>query len=137
LVTITRGQEIKTKNGKAEINQLTIFNKILTTSLKDFGLKESGFSIDDIEEDDNSIIITWTPPEAAQPFLEYVVTEVKDNLLRSVLFYDVDGKAINKTFYDDYAMINGLPVPHKIKSHFKAQKEEIFKILSFSDVQIY
>jgi len=136
-VTIVNAEQEITRKELAEINQLTIFNKILTFNLKDFGLKESGFTIDEVEESDDSIIVKWTPPEASQPFLDYVITEVTDQYLESVLFYDVDGKAINKTYYEDYDLIKGVPVPRVMKSHFKAQEEEIFKVLILSNVEIY
>jgi len=136
-LTIVNANKKITKKEFSEINQLTIFNKILTYQLQDFGLKESGFTIDEVEELDDSVIAKWKPPVAAQTYLDYVITEVVDQKLVSALFYDVDGKAINKTYYEDYALINGVPVPKVMKSHFKAQEEEIFKVLILSNVEIF
>lgn len=136
-LTISSDTSVLRKKEFAEINQLTIFKNILTNNIQDFDLAENGFEMQSMNKDNGTIRVTWLPPPTASTFLEHVITESKDNLLQAVAFIDIDGKAINRTYYQDYISIKNVMVPLKIKSIFKAKTEEKYRILSFTDVEIY
>ena len=118
------------------MNEQMIFKSILEYDSQDFGLKEAGFSIISVNEYKDGVVLEWAPPEQMKEFMLKVISQMENNLLQSIIFIDVEGKAFNKTYYEDYKYINNLPVPSKISSHYTAQKEEIFKVISFKNVEI-
>lgn len=119
-----------------KFGELSIFKEILEVKDNDFGLKKVGFVIDKVEQAGKETIVYWKPPTQMATFLKSATTVVEDNLLRSIFFTDVDDKVINSSYFDEYKIIKGLPVPCKIQSRWKGQKQEIFKILTFDQVEI-
>lgn len=117
------------------VNELSIFKKILKDELSDFGLSQAGFEIADVQKARNSIIFTWKPP-AQIKFIKEIISKKDDNNLTGLIVVDENGKEINKTFYQDYVYVKDIPVPTRIKSHFKGDKEQIFKELQFRNVEI-
>ncbi len=117
------------------VNELSIFKKILKDDLSDFGLIKAGFQIADVQKSSSSIIFTWKPPSQVK-FIKEIISKKDDNNLTGLIVIDEDGKEINKTFYEDYLYIKDIPVPTRIKSHFKGDKEQVFKELQFRNVEI-
>lgn len=118
-----------------QISEYSLFKRVLTGNMGDFGLLQAGFTIEDVERADNSVIYQWKAPAQAE-FIDKVISKKTDDLLDGVIFVDENGKEFNKTFYEDYVFINNVPVPSKIKSHFTGVETEIFKELSFRNIDI-
>lgn len=118
------------------LNEQMVFKSILEYDNQDFGLKEAGFTIASVSEYKDGVVLEWSPPIQMEDFMQKVISQLKDNLLQSIIFIDVDGKQFNKTYYENYEYINNLPVPLKISSHFMAKKQEIFKVIAFKNVEI-
>lgn len=119
-----------------QFNEFAIFQKILTDQLQDFGLEDYGFRISEVEKIDSSIIYQWSPPNGQLEFLKNVVTQQIDEKLVSLIFIDENDLAINKTYYEDYIEVKGLPIPQQIKTHFATKTNEIFRILEFRSIQV-
>jgi hypothetical protein len=102
----------------------------------DFGLTDLGFTVLKVEELEEGLMQVWEPPAQFKTFMKFITTVIKENLLQSVIVTDIDDEEINKTFYEDYKIINDIPVPCKIISHYKTTKEEVFKALTFRNVKI-
>ncbi len=117
------------------MNDLVIFKKILRDELADFGLKEAGFSVIDVQQASSSVMMKWTPPPR-MAFIKEVISKLDNNNLSGLIVIDENGKEINKTFYQDYVYVRGVPVPTKVKSHFIGDEEQIFKELQFRNVII-
>jgi hypothetical protein len=135
-LNISKNDTIKEKRKLSNFTEYLMFKNILEQKNNDFGLSELGFVVSKVEEIEEEILVIWDPPVRFKTFILNIKTVVKDNLLQTVIVTDVDGMEINKTFYEDYKMINDLPVPHKILSNFKSTKEEIYKSLTFRNVKI-
>lgn len=137
--TLTRSgiDSVKTRKEYMDLGKLSIYQKLLTHQLEDFGLEEAGFKMKEMDEIGTKIIIEWEPPKVAASFLDRVITEVENNKLQAVAFIDIDEKPINRTYYQDYIKVNNISVPTRVKSYFKAEKQELFRILNFSEIEIY
>lgn len=118
------------------VNEFIMFKNILNYKDNDFGLSEQGFNIINVTNEDGELLLEWDPPKNFKTFLKRVTTNVKDNLLMGIIFEDVEGKEINKTFYDDYIIVKDLPVPQKITSQFAGQKENLYKSIAFKNVKV-
>jgi len=117
------------------VSELSVFKKILKDELSDFGLDQAGFKIADVHKADNSVLFRWTPP-AQIDFIKEILSKKENDNLTGLIVIDEYGKEINKTFYQDYQYIKDIPVPTRIKSHFVADKEQIFKEIQFRNVEI-
>lgn len=117
------------------VNELSVFKKILKDELSDFGLVEAGFQIADVQKADDAVLFRWKPPSQIE-FIKEILSKKESDNLTGLIVVDEDGKEINKTFYQDYIYVKDIPVPTRIKSHFKAEKEQIFKEIQFRNVEI-
>jgi len=117
------------------VSEMSMFKKILTNDLHDFGLKESGFQIDNVERAGNSVIFVWKPPQHIT-FIDQIISQEVEKKLSGIIFIDEHGKEFNKTFYQDYVNINTIEVPTRIKSHYIGQEEQIFKEIQLRNVVI-
>lgn len=53
-----------------------------------------------------------------------------------IVFYDVEEKEINKTFYENYQIIKDLPVPMKIVSQYSGNEQQLYKSITFDNVVV-
>jgi hypothetical protein len=118
------------------VNDYLFFKQIIEHKDNDFGLTQYGFMSVAVEETEDHISMEWEPPSQFKTFLKKAYTQVKDNLLTGVIFIDNNGVEINKTYYDNYEIVNDLPVPMKISSHYIAEKEELFKTITLRKVRL-
>lgn len=117
------------------VNELSLFKKILKDELADFGLEQAGFSIADVQKANSSIIFRWKPPVQIE-FIKEIISKKDDNNLTGLIVIDEEGKEISKTFYEDYIYVRDLPVPTKVKSHYKGKEQQVFKELQFRNIVI-
>ncbi|HRD05908.1 MAG: hypothetical protein U0V54_12590 [Saprospiraceae bacterium] len=119
-----------------QVNDFIMFKNILEYKDNDFGLSSAGFVITSVQESDEELIMEWEPPSTFKTFLKKVITHVKDNLLMGIVFYDVEEKEINKTFYENYQIIKDLPVPMKIVSQYSGNEQQLYKSITFDNVVV-
>lgn len=119
-----------------DLGENFMFNSILNFNGSDFGLEEVGFVTNDVVEKDGLLTIYWDPPQVAQTFLRRAITQIQDNLLQSVVFEDVDGVYINETYYEQYSIVKGIPIPVHITSKFQSEEETLFKVVKMKNVDI-
>jgi hypothetical protein len=130
------GDSLVTTKVLGQVNDFIMFKNILEYKDNDFGLSSAGFVITSVQESDEELIMEWEPPSAFKSFLKKVITHVKDNLLMGIVFYDVEEKEINKTFYENYQIIKDLPVPMKIVSQYSGNEQQLYKSITFDNVVV-
>ena len=117
------------------INELSIFKKILLDELADFGLMQAGFQIAEVVKSGEAVIFSWNPPPKLE-FIQKIITKKRQDRLEGIIVVDENGKEISKSFYDEYLMVNGIPVPQSIKSYYEGSGDEIFRELQFRNIVI-
>ncbi len=120
----------------AKWDDISFFNDIIHLYKNDFGLKESGFTVADISKKDNQTIVKWNPPVNFQKLIKNAYTIVEDNLLKSVSFNDPSDREISVSFFSDFKIINGLPIPCKISSKHTGTNENVYKAMEFKNLSI-
>lgn len=117
------------------LSQYSIFKKILTGELNDFGLDQAGFEISDVSKDGDAVIFRWKPVRGYS-FIKEILSRKSRNNLSGVIIIDDNGKEISKMYYENYKSIKGIEVPTVIKSQLKAVEENKFTSMLFRNMQI-
>lgn len=127
---------ITSKQSVGTIGDNFIFKTILMPNSNDFGLKEVGFEIEDVEENNGTITITWSPPGGLKTIISSAETKLNDNLITSVTFRNTEGEIINQTFYEKYEIVNDMPIPVHISTRYKSDEKSLIKVLKLKNVII-
>jgi hypothetical protein len=115
--------------------ETTIFHKCLVGNLNDFGLKNSLYSIDNIERDQGLVITTWLPP-SNKAGLGPILTSTQNNVLYGVIFKTPDGDVFNKQIYKEYVTVSGLKIPTEIIQVITKGESEIYQIVNLSEIKV-
>lgn len=114
--------------------ETTIFHKCLIGNLNDFGLKNSFYTIDNIERDQGLVITTWLPPDDMG--LGPILTSTQNNVLQGVIFKTQEGDVFNKQIYKEYITVSGLKIPTEIIQVITRDGSEIYQIVNLSEIKI-
>jgi len=94
--------------------EFSIYNMILNNNLKNFGLENSPFILDKVENENGLVISTWIPPKKLSKQMGKVMISSKDDNLFGIVFFNAEGKILKKQFFEDYSLLKGLPFPGRI-----------------------
>ena len=120
----------------ANLNEMAVFKNILKNQMGEFGIKESGFTIADVQKTDDGVLTFWAAPPYI-PLIKEIITKKTNNLLTGVIYKDANMKTLNKMFFEKYKTINGLQIPQSIKSYFFINDKEVYKQMTLSEVNVY
>ncbi len=109
-----RDGKIKTRTPSFSIAEFSVFHLALNSRLQDFGLKNSTYSIDQVERDKDLVITTWIPPQKVREKLGNILVSVKNKQLFGVILQDPKGVTLRKQFFEDYQLVSGLSFPGRI-----------------------
>ena len=116
--------------------EFSIFQFILNNDLSDFGLKNSSFSISNIEKNNGLIITKWSPPAIVNFPIGNILISTKDKRLQSVLIYNKKGILLSRQIYKDYNMVNGVGIPSEILSVSYLGNEKSYQVMKISHALI-
>jgi hypothetical protein len=116
--------------------EFSIFHFILNNDLSDFGLKNSNFSITNIEKSNDLIITKWSPPAIPNFPLGNILVSSKNKRLQSVLIYNQKGELLNRQIYKKYSFVNGVEIPSEILSVSDIAGVKTYQIIEFDKIQI-
>lgn len=119
------------------LQEISIFKELLNMRTNDFGLKDLGFKEGSITKDKNEVYIEWTPANGYDKFISKATTSLKNNLLQAVVITDINDVDISSIFFEDYEVINGIPIPKLVKQHVRGEKLNLYKLIRFSDVEVH
>jgi len=116
--------------------ELSIFHFILNNDISDFGLKNSNFSITNVEKTDDLIITKWSPPVNPKFPFGTILVSTKNKRLQSVLIHNKKGEILNRQIYKKYSFINGIEIPSEILSVSYLAGVKSYQIIEFGKIQI-
>lgn len=129
------GTFVQTKT-VGNINELNVFKNILKNEMGEFGIKESGFTISDVQKTDDSVLTFWEAPPYVT-LVKEIITKKTNNIITGVIYKDAEMNTLNKMFFEQYNTVKGLQIPQAIKSHFFINDKEVYKQITLSEVNIY
>lgn len=114
---------------------ITIYNLILSSKLNDFGLKERGYKLVKVTEEEGKVVSLYSPRDPVTfGSVELVLNQQYE--LEVVLVYVPSGELISKTFLSDYILEHGIFVPKKIYQIAYLNGKVAKKITSLRDIKI-
>lgn len=116
--------------------EFSIFHFILNNDISDFGLKNSNFSITNIEKSNDLIITKWSPPSIKDFPLGNILVSTKNKRLQSVLIHNKDGELLSRQIYKKYSFVNGVEIPSEILSVSYFASVKTYQIIEFDKIQI-
>lgn len=116
--------------------EFSIFQFILNNDLSDFGLKNSSFSISNVEKSNGLVITKWVPPAVANFPIGNILISTKDKRLQSVLIYNKKGELLSRQIYKGYNLVNGVGIPSEILSVSYNGNLKTYQIMNISHVLI-
>jgi len=131
------GQKVEKKPLIPGYIEFSIFNLALNNNLKDYGLKNTMFSLKEVSKDGEMIISTWEPKKEMNNILGEIKISIVKNRLNGVIFYDPKKKIIGKQLFSNYVMIKGFEFPTEIV-HFAYLENgnEIHQMTTFKEIRI-
>lgn len=94
--------------------KFSIFNLSLKGSLPHFGLKETPFTLSNVEKEDNMVISTWKLPEEQVKEKSKILLSHIDKQLQGIVTYGKDETIISKQFFENYTTVKGLNFPKRV-----------------------
>ena len=124
------------KQNTPNITEFTIYHLTLNGHLSDYGLKNSSFSIIDIEKDGKNIISTWEPSKELKEVFGNVLMLNTDQQLTGIIFKNKDDEIVSRQFFRNYMKIKGLPFPQEIIRENHVDGQIFYEITTYSNTTI-
>jgi hypothetical protein len=91
---------------------LSLYSLILTRSLDDLGLKETGFTVQSLETQGDSLAIAeWVPPPSLRKKIGKAFLTHKRKMLHAAAFFDAKDHLVARVYYQKTELVDGIPVP--------------------------
>ena len=136
LTYIIKNDSVVSRDFSFGMAQFSIFNLALNNELSDFGLRNSSYSIENVERDDDLVITTWAPVDDMKDELGRIKVATRNKKLFGVVFLDTEGNPLRKQFFEDYLSISGLAFPGKIVEIGFEDGHESYQVINFKDIII-
>lgn len=118
------------------VSEFSIFNMILSQQLNDFGLAKVGYTPGEVSQEGNQVISQWLPPEQFKAQLGPVAIAQENKRLSAVAFYNEQNKLISKFYFQEYTLVEGLPVPGKVYQIYYREEGEFVRLLTLKNAVI-
>jgi hypothetical protein len=118
------------------ITIFSIYHLALTGQIKNYGLKGSGFTIQNIEKAKDMVITTWIPPARLKKMFGKVLTSIKSSRLSGIIFMDAQGNIIRKQFFNNYSNIKGVEMPMEIIDQTYMKGTESTQVTTYKNIVI-
>ncbi len=118
------------------MTEFSVFHLSLNRRLPDYGLRNSYYSISNVEKDDNMVITTWIPDKTLNKTLGEILISNKEKQLFGIIFYGPEGNIKLKQFFEDYNNYDGMNFPGRIVQITYSEGKENYQITTFTKVII-
>ena len=114
----------------------SIFSLCLNGSLEYYGLKNTPYSLTQMEKDEQMIITTWQPPEQLEKVMGKFMLSQVDKKIQGLISFDPEGNIIGKQFFEEYQTVNGLDIPTKITHFIYMNDKEEHEVTTFKNIKL-
>jgi len=112
----------------------TVYNLCLNGKLAFYGLKETPYVLEEVDNDEGMIITTWKLPK--EKSTGKLMLSQKDKKLTGMINFDLEGAILSKQFYEDYINIDGLEFPSRMIQYIFVLDKKMIKVTSHSNIII-
>ena len=124
------------KKRSQNTNEFSVFHLCLNGNLSNFGLKNSPYTIENIEKEKDLVITTWMPPIDYRHLLGKILLSQKEKKLFGLVLFNPKNIVVGKQFFKKYININGLEFPSEVIQITYADKQEFYKITTFKNITV-
>ncbi|MBE0655245.1 MAG: hypothetical protein IH594_15700 [Bacteroidales bacterium] len=117
-----------------DLSKFSIFHLALTRNLKNFGIDDKSFILENVEQDNGMVISTYVPNRKYNRYSGKIMLSMTDGMLFGIVFYDKEDKIIKKQFFEDYITDMGLPFPGKITEIIYQNGSELYKVTTYKNI---
>lgn len=128
--------KVESKYKSPPIGQFSIFHLVLTNQINNYGLKNSPFTIQKVEKQNDLVITTWLPPKNLAAIFGKVLISNKNNRLFGMVFIDSKDKILRKQFFDRYQNFRGLEFPMEIVDITYTSDKENYQVTTYKNIEI-
>jgi len=113
----------------------SIFNLALQSSMNNFALEDSPYTLSNVEEDKGLVIATWTPPKIpGNDQIGDVLIANQDGRLTGIVFQDAEGRVVSKQFFEEYAQYGGIWFPGQVTQILYLEKGEAYQVTNYKNI---
>lgn len=116
--------------------QFSVFHLALTSQINNYGLKQSGFTIQKVEKAEDMVITTWIPPAYLKKMFGKVLTSIRSNRLNGIVFMDAKGNVLRKQFFNNFTNVKGVEIPLEIIDMTYANGRESYQVTTYKNIVI-
>lgn len=109
-----RNQKLFSRIPNFAVPEASIFHLSLMGRMKDFGLKNSQYTVEKVEKEADGVYITWKPVAALANTFGRIKIAQRNNRLIGVVFFDKNDKQIAKQTFRNYTNVNGIDIPQEV-----------------------
>ncbi len=128
--------KLMAKYSSPPVGIFSIFHLALTNQINNYGLKNSPFTIQKVEKQNDLVITTWLPPKYLLKIFKKVLISNKNNHLFGLVFIDSKDKIIRKQFFDQYRNFQGLEFPMEIVDITYTLDKENYQVTTYKNIII-
>jgi hypothetical protein len=116
------------------LSKFSIFHLVLTRDLKNFGIDDKSFILENVEKDEGMVISTYVPNRKYLNFNGKIMLSMKENRLFGIVFFNERDEIVKKQFFEDYIIQKGLPFPGKITEITYVNDQEVYKVTTYKNI---
>lgn len=117
--------------------ETSIFNLALQSSMNNFALESSAYTLEKVEEENGLVIATWIPPKMkGEQVLGKVLIANRSGLLQGIVFQNREGEVIAKQFYSDYTWVSGINFPREVTQIMYDGEKESYQVTNYKNIII-
>jgi len=135
IIKITNDKVTEKKTTPA-LTKMSIFHLFLCGDLPNYGLKNSLYSLDNVEKDQGLVISTWKPPEAFSEVIGKILISNKEKKLHGMIFYNAKDTIISKQFFKKYQSIQGLEFPTEVVQILYLNNKESYQVTTYKNIVV-
>jgi hypothetical protein len=114
----------------------SVLNLFIQGNLDYFGLNNTPFELDKVEQDQGLVISTWVLKNkyVGSPISKLLLSQ-KDNKLNGLITFDNEGNIISKQIFSDYILVEKIAFPSRVlQISFFPDGTELKKITEYSNI---
>jgi hypothetical protein len=119
-----------------DFSAFSIYNMVLNNQLDNFGLDNTYFSLENVEEEGSMVISTWMPNKSLKKATGKILISSKDNNIYGIVFFNTEDQIVKKQFFEDYTVNSGLAFPGRIVEITYVKGKEVYQVTTYKNIVI-
>ena len=116
------------------IAEFSMFHLCLNGGITDYGLKQSFYTIEKVEKENNMVITTWKAPDKMSKTFGKILLSQENKKLFGVVLFSPTNVLLSKQFFKNYTNVNGLEFPTEIVQILYIKGKESYQLTTYKNI---